>query len=180
MSYDWFEKTATFSFDFNYAGGAFTADVTAPPMNVIANYGANGWPIEPARIYFGGDDGMVLKDFQVNVTSPAVVFGDFDSSGTITSADWAILRAHQNSDLTGTSNAQAYFLGDLTLDRKNNFADFVAFKALYEAFHGSGSFAAMVSGVPEPSTLVLVILAGGLATILGRRDARAGACRTST
>ena len=40
-------------------------------MNVSDLYGLDGWPTEPARIYFGGDDAMILKDFSVNVTSSA-------------------------------------------------------------------------------------------------------------
>ena len=83
LSYNWFEKRSDFAFDLNYAGGAFAADVTAPPMNVSDLYGLDGWPTEPARIYFGGDDAMILKDFSVNVTSPALLLGDFNTSGTI-------------------------------------------------------------------------------------------------
>jgi hypothetical protein len=173
LAYEWFAKSAVFSFDFNYAGGAFVADITAPAVNTLSLYGVDGWPTEPARIFFGGDDSIVLKDFQVDVSpGPSLIIGDFNSSGTITSADWAILRANQNSDLTGKTIPQAFFLGDLNLDRKNNYADFVAFKLLYEALNGAGSFARMLSGVPEPSSLVLILLAGGIATLVGRRGGR--------
>lgn len=30
-----------------------------------------GWPVEPSRIFFGGDDGTIFKDFSVTVTSGA-------------------------------------------------------------------------------------------------------------
>ena len=114
----------------------------------------------------------MIKDFQVTVSTPSMLLGDLNSDGMITAADWAILRAHQHADLSGMTNAQAYFLGDLTGDKADNFDDFVLFKKIYEAAHGAGSFSSMAAGVPEPSSLVLIILAGGMATFLGRRGGR--------
>ena len=169
LSYDRYKQAATFSFDLNYTGGAFAADVTAPPVNVSALYGADGWITEPARIFFGGDDSLVITDFQVAVsTAPINLFGDFNSSGAITSADWGILRANQHADLSSLTQHAAYLMGDMTGDLANNYDDFVAFKTLYEATNGAGSFAAMVAGVPEPSTLML-ILSAGLAALPTRR-----------
>jgi hypothetical protein len=100
-----------------------------------------------------------------------VIYGDLNNNGTITSADWMILRANQYADISGNSFEQAYFLGDLTADRKNNHADFVAFKVVYEAANGAGSFARMLAGVPEPSALTLV-LGAGLALLFERRTGR--------
>ena len=81
-----------------------------------------------------------------------------------------ILRANQHTDLSGLSLEQAYFKGDMNTDKQNNFDDFVAFKTYYEAANGTGSFAAMVASVPEPTTLLLTMLTGGIA-LLGRRRA---------
>jgi hypothetical protein len=156
MTYDWFQKSVVLSFDFNYAGGEFTNDLTVPALDVRPLYGGNGWPIEPARLFFGGDEGIVFKDFQVNVTSDPIVYGDFNGNGTITSADWVILRNNLYKDVGGTPS-QAYFLGDLTGDLANNHDDFVAFKSLYEAANGAGAFNAMVASLPEPSALALAI-----------------------
>ena len=62
-TYDWFQKTATFAFDFNYAGGAFMADVTSPAANVLSLYtSGTGFFSEPGRIFFGGDLGTTFKD----------------------------------------------------------------------------------------------------------------------
>ena len=171
LTYDWFQKTAVFSFDLNYAGGAFAADLTALTMSSLPLYDATGWPTEPARIFFGGDQGVVFKEFQVTVTSTAVFMADFNSSGTVTSADWAILRANQHTDLSGKTFEQAFFLGDLNGDKANNHADFAAFKVFYEAANGAGSFATMLSGVPEPTTLVLILSAGLMALSVRRRKA---------
>ena len=155
LDFDWFRKEAEFSFDFDYAGGPFTADVTAPPVNVLSLYGADGWPTEPARIWFGGDEGAVFQDFEVNVSTPSMLMGDFDSSGTITAADWAIFRANLHTNLSNRSFMEAYFLGDLNADRRNDHDDYIAFKVLYDDANGAGAFAAMLAGVPEPSALAL-------------------------
>lgn len=64
------------SIDVNYAGGPFVADVTGFPMvlgaalNPNAPSGlisADGWPSEPSRIFFGGDDGAVFRDLTITV-----------------------------------------------------------------------------------------------------------------
>jgi hypothetical protein len=162
LSYDWFRKTAEFSIDTNYTTGPFIADVTAAPVDVRDAYGASGWPAEPARIFFGGDDAVVFKDFQVTVSSPTLVLGDLDMSGTITPADWAILRMNQRVNFSGKTHEQAYFMGDLTADLANNHADFALFKSIYDAANGSGAFVAMLAGVPEPSTFALVSFFGAV------------------
>jgi hypothetical protein len=160
LTYDWFAKTATFAFDFNYAG-VFAADVTSPAANVLPLYSSGtGFPTEPGKIYFGGDLGMVFKDFAVTVSGPSVVYGDLDNNGTITASDWAVLRSNRQKDLTSLSNQQAYFAGDLTADLKNDHDDFVVFKTLYDINNGAGSFADMVAGVPEPSSLTLLLTCG--------------------
>jgi hypothetical protein len=170
LSYDWFGKTAEFSIDRDYAGGAFMADVTSPAIDVKDLYGPTGWPTEPARIFFGGDDGVVFKDFQVTVSSPNLILGDFDMSGTITSADWVILRTNQRVNLSGKTHEQAYFMGDLTADLANNHADFAAFKAIYDSANGAGAFDAMLAAVPEPSTCALTVpIAAMLLGALRRR-----------
>src|SRR4051794_28716417 len=162
LTYDWFQKTATFAFDLNYAGGPFTPDLTAPAASVFSLYtSGTGFPQEPGRIFFGGDLGTTFKDFQVTVSGPSVIYGDFDNTGgAVTAADWAILRSNKEKDVSGLTFQQAYFLGDLTADLKIDHDDFVVFKSLYEAVHGTGSFAQMLASVPEPSTLALLLVCG--------------------
>jgi len=174
LTYDWFSKTAQFAVDLNYAGGIndpFVADLTAPVLDVLSLYGADGFHTEPGRIYFGGDERVTFKDFEVDVLSSETIMGDFNNSGTVTAADWAILRDNMHSNLSSLTHQQAYFLGDLTADKANNHDDFVLFKILYEdANGGAGSFARMLSGIPEPSTFVLILTAG-LMAIPRRRGA---------
>jgi hypothetical protein len=179
MSYDWFQKKATFAVDVAYAGGAFVADVTTPAVNVSDLYGPDGWPTEPARVYFGGDDGTTFKDLQITVSTPSMRLGDFNADGNITSADWTILRTNQLADLSGKTFQEAYFLGDVTADLANDHADFAAFKEIYDAANGVGAFAAMTASVPEPSSAVLLSLAALLARPVVRRAGRRSASELS-
>jgi hypothetical protein len=171
IAYDWFQKKATFSYDLNYAGGAFTADVTSPIANTLPLYATGtGFTTDPGRIFFGGDEGVTFKDFQVVVSTTPVVFGDLNSSGTITGADWAILRANLYAD-QGGSFSDAYFKGDLTADLKTDHDDFVVFKTVFDAVNGAGSFAQMLASVPEPMSLLLFLSAGVMMLFARRRTA---------
>jgi glycerophosphoryl diester phosphodiesterase len=85
--------------------------------------------------------------------------GDFDFDGDIDAADWLIHNAGRGTDLTGTSVAQGYRLGDIDGTGEIDVVDFVFFKQRFEEANGAGSFAAMIA-IPEPSTLQL--LAGAL------------------
>ena len=78
MTYNGTAHTVIYAVDLNYAGGAFAADYTAPTLDLNtvncpegcgggtdANLydPSDGWPVEPSRIYFGGDDQVDLRDF---------------------------------------------------------------------------------------------------------------------
>ena len=98
MTFNPVAKTMTYALDLNYAGGAFSADFTAPAvdlnhidcpvgcgfpeMPISADFFApDGWPTEPSRIYWGGDDGVIYKDFSVTVSAPPAVLGDYNNNG---------------------------------------------------------------------------------------------------
>jgi hypothetical protein len=66
MTLDNVAQTLEFAIDMNYAGGSFVAD-GAQSVSVSSLYGATGWPDERSQIYFGGDDGVLFRDFAVNV-----------------------------------------------------------------------------------------------------------------
>lgn len=55
--------------DTNYAGGPFVADATTTnfPMALSSLFAADGWPSEPSRIFFGGDDGATFRDLSITV-----------------------------------------------------------------------------------------------------------------
>lgn len=167
ISLDRFARKFTVAFDLNY-NGTFAADVTTQAMDVSDLYGPTGWQYEPSRIFFGGDDGMIVKDFQVNVTNAAVKDGDFNSDGLVTPADWIIMRNNQSANLAGNTQQQAFFKGDLNGDLKNNYSDFVVFRELYDYTNGVGSFVAMVSSLPEPGSATLLV-SGALVLVARRR-----------
>ena len=55
--------------DINYAGGPFVADpmTTNFPIVVTSLFAPDGWPTEPSRIFFGGDDGVVFRDLAIAI-----------------------------------------------------------------------------------------------------------------
>jgi hypothetical protein len=56
------------SIDVNYAGGPFVADVKGiPPIDTSSLFAADGWPSDPSRIWFGGDDGATFRDLVITV-----------------------------------------------------------------------------------------------------------------
>ena len=171
ITLDRFARTFTLAFDLDYTG-TFAADVTTPAMDISGLYGPTGFQGEPSRIFFGGDDGMVIKDFSVSVTSPVLKDGDFNNDGLISASDWIILRNNQHVNLTGNTQAQAFLLGDLNGDLKNNHADFAYFKQLYDFANGVGSFAAMAASVPEPASGFL--LGSALLALVSRGRRAAG------
>jgi hypothetical protein len=170
LDYNWFQKSAVYSFDLNYAGGPFVADLTVPALSTLDNYSSTGWPSEDSRIYFGGDEGASFKDLQVTVTSDAFLMGDFTNDGNVTTADWMVLRANQHTNLSSKSASEAYLLGDMNGDKASNFEDFRLFKQFFEDTNGAGSFAVMVAGIPEPSTLLLAVAAALFAMPQRRRS----------
>lgn len=67
MTFDKASNQLLGEIDLNYAGGPFAADAVTSnfPIVVSSLFGADGWPTEPSRIFFGGDDGATLRDFSV-------------------------------------------------------------------------------------------------------------------
>ncbi len=102
-----------------------------------------------------------------------VMAGDLDGDGDIDPTDYGIVRDHQQQ--AQLYNAQ----GELTGDGFVNLNDFRAFKALYDAQNGAGSFAAALESaqVPEPSSLALVMLLAAIAGCVKGRRFLAGKAR---
>ena len=67
--------------------------------------------------------------------------------------DWMQFRGGQFADMTGLTLAQAFALGDLNGDFRNNHADFLIFKSAFESANGANAFAALFAEVPEPATI---------------------------
>ncbi len=82
MTFDSLARTLVYEIDEDYAGGPFSADAssgvvdlntaTCPAGNCGGGatadfFGPDGWPGEPSRIYFGGDDGTIFRDLDITV-----------------------------------------------------------------------------------------------------------------
>ena len=149
--------------DFVYYGGTNVFPSSALILGYDVNDGNTDIGIQP----YPSDHRSVVVEFDIPTT--CAVFGDLNGDCGITATDWAQLRTTQHADLTGLTYRQAYLMGDLNGDFQNNHADFVIFKTAYEAEHGAGSFARMLT-VPEPCSGALVAIA--LVTFPGRARRR--------
>jgi hypothetical protein len=85
---------------------------------------------------------------------------DLNFDGALDEDDWTLFIAGSETDMDGLSPIEKYELGDLTGNGQNSFEDFELFKQLFDAANGAGSFAAMLAGVPEPSTTALLLMTG--------------------
>jgi len=103
--------------------------------------------IKPGTVTFVGGDGSPYNR------------SDLDFDNDIDVDDYLKFAAGLDKNLSGLSPAQAYQMGDLDYDGVNSFEDFNLFVTDYEASNGEGSFAAMLAGIPEPSSALLFVLA---------------------
>jgi hypothetical protein len=147
---------------------------TSLTNNRTVNLGNSAWIHSPNEdLVFQYVSGGQVKDGIISYignNGNPFTSGDLDFSGGINSTDWAILRNAQHTNLTTLSKAQAYALGDLNGDLRNDFADFALFKQAYDVANGSGSFAEMVASIPEPTTTLLVLVGGTLLFTTSRRN----------
>jgi hypothetical protein len=97
-----------------------------------------------------------------NISLELVQTADLDFNGLINSADWSLFRQGQQVNMNGLTPANAFRLGDLNGDLRNDHDDFVIFKNAFDAMNGPGAFAAMAA-VPEPVAAVLAALAASVA-----------------
>jgi endonuclease/exonuclease/phosphatase family metal-dependent hydrolase len=105
---------------------------------------------------YNADHRAVVATFDVPACSLAT---DLNGDCSLDTADWNMFRSGQFVDMIGLTPAQAFALGDLNGDFRNNHADFLLFKSAFEASHGDAAFAALISQVPEPSTILLASIA---------------------
>ena len=163
MTFDPVAKTMVYAIDFNYAGGPFTADITAPTVDLnhvdcptgCGNpsmplsadfFGPDGWPTEPSRIYFGGDDLVTFRDFSVTVSATPALKGDYNGNHVIDAADYIVWR--RSVGTTGGTLPNDPTPG--TIDS----TDYDYWKSHFGATSGAGS-ASVAGAAPEPGSVVL-------------------------
>jgi hypothetical protein len=135
-------KTLVGEFDIDYAGGPFVADVATDPYDLTNWYDdgvfvLNGWPTQPSKIYFGGDDGVVFKDLSIVVASAGVP-GDFDGDGDVDGRDFLAWQRGESPNGTPGGPTSA---ADL---------------ATWQGAYNGGALSAVT--VPEPSSALLLVL----------------------
>jgi hypothetical protein len=173
-THNWTELTAaTARGDLSEAELESATGASLPAGRVVNLGNAGTWisnPDEDLAFYYISGTQLVrgIVTYTGNSGAPLAV-GDLDANGSITSADWIILRNHQHTNLSSLSLAEAYRFGDLDGDKLNNHADFVLFKQAYNAAHGAGAFELMLASIPEPSSAFLVIAAGAFVLTSCRR-----------
>lgn len=137
--------------------------------------GSSAWtqsPEEDVAFQLLAPDGTIqsLTVSYVGGDGEAYDRSDLDFDTDIDEDDYLIYVAGLKTDLSGFTKAQAYQHGDLDYDGVNGVIDFGLFKSDFNAANGSGSFEAMIAGVPEPSSLALLWM--GLAVLLVAADRR--------
>ena len=91
--------------------------------------------------------------------------GDFNSDGEIGFGDFLIIAENYN---TQNSLEDAFFKGDMDGNLRTNLKDFLSWRLLFEELSAGGE--ASASAVPEPSSGLLIALAGmGMLTFRRRR-----------
>ena len=147
--------------DFVYYSGPGVAPTSAQILGYNANDGSTDIAIQP----YPSDHRAVVTEFNL----PTCSLADLSGNCIVGVEDWTQFRAGQQANMTGLTHAQAYALGDLNGDFRNDHTDFVTFKAAFDAANGSGAFLAVLQSVPEPSVLVLIV-SGGIGFLRRRRD----------
>jgi hypothetical protein len=133
----------------------YTGVNVEPTMALVLGYDANDPNTDIGIQPYPSDHRAVVVEFGIPACSVA---GDLNGDCAVNVSDWMQFRSGQHADLTGLSLSQAYEMGDLNRDFRNDHADFVLFKTAFEAANGADSFSANVALVPEPPTFVMGVL----------------------
>src|SRR4051812_33715697 len=149
--------------DFVYYSGPNVTPISAKTLGYSASDGSTDIAIQP----YPSDHRAMVTQFNLPTCS---LVADLSGNCHVGVEDWTQFRTGQQVNLTGLTHAQAYAMGDLNSDFRNDHADFVIFKTAFDAANGAGSFASMLASVPEPTAIVLVAIASFGWSIAGRRS----------
>jgi hypothetical protein len=99
---------------------------------------------------------------QVQYVGTALERSDLNGDGDINVTDWSQFLPNAFTSFPGDTAVTAYRKGDLDGDLDNDYEDFLLFKGDYIGANGAAAFAALSGVVPEPSSLLLSVMALGL------------------
>ncbi|MCC7475814.1 MAG: PEP-CTERM sorting domain-containing protein [Pirellulales bacterium] len=143
-------------------GGGTSITLTSGGGSLSLGNVWNPSPFDHVVIYLTlGDDSLAVLTPQL--TGDPIDNGDFDADGTIDLDDYLTLLTNIHTDISSNSRVEGYRKGEMTSDGLINYSDFVAFRAAYDLAHGTGSFSLMSQSVPEPCSLLGMLLGGALA-----------------
>ena len=86
------------------------------------------------------------------------VLGDLDGDADLDLDDFAMYLSGLHGNLNGLTAEQARMRGDFTGDFRNDFNDWVLFRAYFDLANGDGAFVALLQQVPEPPGWALVLV----------------------
>jgi exodeoxyribonuclease-3 len=133
--------------DFVYYSGPNVNPTSVQTLGYNASDGSTDIAIQP----YPSDHRAVVTQFSL----PACSIADLSGNCHVGVEDWVQFRGGQQVNMTGLTHAQAYALGDLNGDFRNDHADFVTFKSAFDAANGAGAFLDMLA-VPEPTAPLLL------------------------
>ena len=136
------------------------------------------------EIYFGSNRGKsllyegLLDDVQVfdtvSIIDPntgsSFELGDLDFDGDVDTDDWTAFKSGQGTDQSANIGITSYQVGDLDMDGVIGYEDFSNFKTVFNAANGPGALEAVITAVPEPSSLLMML--GGSTLLLAHRRKR--------
>ena len=159
-------NSTTDASEFVFVGDGGTIDST--PVDL-----GNFWERTPFEDVTGSiiidDSGSpVSLTMDIVYTGTAVTPGDLDGDGDLDPNDWTSFKSGQGLVDNTMTAVEAYRMGDIDGDLDHDLEDYLQFEAAYDLANGLGAFAALVQGVPEPSSLAL-LFGGVLATCTWRR-----------
>lgn len=143
-------------------GDQLGAVLTFDPLTELPTGGQQGylrlganWTTAESGFFHGSLDNLAIWN-EVSADFELPLAGDLDGDGNIDEQDFEQFLLGVAVDLANYTPQQRYEMGDLNFDAVNDFTDFAIFKNAYDQANGSGSFAALIEVVPEPTATAML------------------------
>lgn len=148
--------------------GDTTENIESTIQQVSIRAGSNAdWHVDGLRI--GSTFDAVILD--TGVALPPVL-GDLNGDGRFDLADWATFKSRFRLDTSSMAMDLQLRMGDFDQNGTVGTEDFLAFRELFDATHGTGAFAATATSVPEPGAAAIVATSIAMRWLLRARNHR--------